>query len=557
MKRGFRTGNIDPAFDYTQGTGKMEPQELVRASSTSSRDEGGSGFHLSPVMAERAAARLCWVSMACALTAAVTFTLHQFLQPELRDRQDDTIFSLNLVAVLLFAAALVAVQRLKLQPASRVLHLGLAFEVLVAWCISYAETFLPIRPDEIVRGGSMVAVWIAFVLMLVRHTPLTTLAVASISALTWPAAYFFNVWQHGYDVAPWNRLVLWMFTPFMTACWAYFLTKRIFRIEMQAQKAEELGSYKLAYLLGEGGMGEVWRARHRLLARDAAIKIIRSDGRGSARQAEVLRKRFEREAKATARLECPHTVYIFDFGTTRQGAFYYVMELLNGISLQTMVERFGPQPAGRVIHFMKEVCLSLEEAHRKGLVHRDIKPNNIFSCRVGLETDFTKVLDFGLVKYTDSGQSTMLTQDGSSAGTPAYMAPEAAMGEEKVDGRLDLYSLGCVAYYLLTGRLVFEETNSTAMALAHVQKEPVPPSMRTELPVPACLDEIVLKCLAKKPDDRPVSASALSRMLEACTDVEPWTHEMSHEWWLEHLPENLAGVPALPMETVGESIDVR
>jgi len=507
-------------------------------------------------MAERAASRLCWVSMACALTAGVTFSLNHLLQPETRARQEDPVFALSLVAVLLFAAGLVAVQRLKLLPPLHVLSLGLVFEILVAWCISYAETFMPIKADEIVRGGSMVAVWIAFVLMLVRHTPLATLVVATVAAFTWPAAYYFNVWFHGYEVAPWNRLTLWMFTPFMTACWAYFLTKRIFRIEMQAQKAEELGSYKLAYLLGEGGMGEVWRARHRLLARDAAIKIIRGDGRGPARQVEVLRKRFEREAKATARLECPHTVYIFDFGTTRQGAFYYVMELLNGISLQTMVERFGPQPAGRVVHFLKEACLSLEEAHRKGLVHRDVKPNNIFACRVGLETDFTKVLDFGLVKHTDGGETTMLTQDGSSAGTPAYMAPEAAMGEEKVDGRLDLYSLGCVAYFLLTGRLVFEETNSTAMALAHVQKQPVPPSLRTELPVPPCLDEIILKCLEKKPDDRPVSASALRRMLEACTDIEPWTHETAHQWWLEHLPENLAGVPALPQDGSGESVDV-
>jgi serine/threonine-protein kinase len=535
----------------------MELQELAKASSGASQgDRDGPSFHLSPAMADRAAARLCWVSIACALTAGFTFLINHLLQPEFKARQMDPIFSLNLVAMLLFAAGLVALQRLKLVPAVHVLYFGLAFEVLVAWCISYAETFLAIRADEVVRGGSMVAVWIAFVMMLVRHTPMSALIVAMIAASSWPAAYFFNVWQHGYEVAPWNRLALWMFTPYMVAFWSFMLTKRIFRIEMQAQKAEELGSYKLAYLLGEGGMGEVWRARHRLLARDAAIKIIRGDERGPARHALVLRKRFEREAKATAQLECPHTVYIFDFGTTKQGSFYYVMELLNGISLQTMVERFGPQPAGRVIHFLKQACLSLEEAHRKGLVHRDIKPTNIFSCRLGLETDFTKVLDFGLVKNTGGGELTLLTQDGSSAGTPAYMAPEAAMGEEKVDGRLDLYSLGCVAYYLLTGRLVFEETNSTAMAVAHVQKPPVAPSRRTELAVPACLDEIILMCLAKRPEDRPVSASALIRMLDACLDIEPWTHEMAHEWWLEHLPENLAGAPVVLPEGVGASIDV-
>lgn len=537
----------------------MDHKELVRASTPASAGEGGgSPFHLNPAMAERAAARLCWVSMACALTAAVTFSIHHILQPEIRARQDDPVFSLNLVAVLLFAAALVAVQRLKLLPAVHVLHLGLFFEVLVAWCISYAETFIPIRADEIVRGGSMVAVWIAFVMMLVRHTPAASLIVATIAASMWPLAYAFNVWNHGYEIAPWNRLALWMFTPYMTAAWAFFLTKRIFRIEMQAQKAEELGSYKLAYMIGEGGMGEVWRARHSLLARDAAIKIIRTNGSGrsSARQADIMRKRFAREAKATARLECPHTVYIFDFGVTNRGEFYYVMELLNGISLQTMVERFGPQPASRVIHFMRQVCLSLEEAHRKGLVHRDIKPTNIFGCRVGLESDFAKVLDFGLVKYTDGGDTTMLTQDGSSAGTPAYMAPEAAMGEDRVDGRLDIYSLGCVAYFMLTGRLVFEESNSTAMALAHVQKEPVRPSEKTELPVPACLEEVIMQCLAKKPEDRPVSASAVARMLDACTEVEHWTQDQAHQWWVSHMPENLAGAPTLPSDGLRTSVDV-
>lgn len=537
----------------------METQELVRASTPISQGGGGgSPFRLNPAMAERAAARLCWVSTACALTAGFTFAINRLLQPEFQARQSDPIFSLNLVAMLLLAAALVAVQRLRLLPAVHVLRLGLVFEVLVAWGISYAETFLPIGADEVVRGGSMVAVWIAFVMMLVRHTPLSTLRVATIAASMWPAAYFFNVWQQGYEIAPWNRLALWMFPPYMVAFWAFLLTKRIFRVEMQAQKAEELGSYQLAYMLGEGGMGQVWRARHSLLARDAAIKIIRTDGkgRGSARQADVLRKRFEREAKATARLECPHTVYIFDFGVTSSGEFYYVMELLNGISLQTMVERFGPQPASRVIHFVKQVCQSLEEAHRKGLVHRDIKPTNIFSCRVGLESDFTKVLDFGLVKHTDNDQNTMLTQDGSSAGTPAYMAPEAAMGEEKVDGRLDLYSIGCVAYFMLTGRLVFEEATATATALAHVQKAPVPPSERSELRIPKSLDAVILKCLAKNPDDRPASASALIRMFESLDDIEPWEQEQAHEWWVRHLPENLAGAPAMPSDGLGTSIGV-
>jgi serine/threonine-protein kinase len=479
------------------------------------------------------------VSVVCALTAAAFFGFHRFLQPEMRAVQDNPLVLLNLLAVFLFAAGLVALRRLQLVPPIYIVNLGLVFEVLVAWCIGFFETFLPMSATEVVRGSSTVAVWLAFVTMLIRHTPLVTLLVGLVAASMWPLAYYVNLNLHGYDPLPWNRLGIWLFPPYLTAIWAHLMNKRIYRVELQASKAEELGSYQLIYQIGQGGMGDVWRARHRLLARDAAIKIIRPDlmMRNSARQAEMIRRRFEREARATSSLQCPHTIYIFDFGVTNDGSFYYVMELLNGISLQTLVERFGPQPAGRVVHILRQTCLSLEEAHRRSLVHRDIKPTNIFVCKLGLQRDFVKVLDFGLVKHTDPSVSTLLTQEGTSAGTPAYMAPEAAMGVEKVDGRLDLYSLGCVAYYLLTGHMVFEENTSTATALAHVQKPPVPPSQRTELPVPASLESAVLKCLAKKPDDRPRSAQELIRMLDACTDVPLWTPEMANEWWRVNLPE--------------------
>lgn len=508
-------------------------------------------------MVEKAAGRLCWVSMACAFTAGLLFITHRTLQPEMRAIQSHPIVAVNLVLVLLFSAGLVAAQRLHLVPGVYILRAGLFFEVLVAWCISFAETVLPLRPDEVVRGGSMVAVWIAFISMLVRHTPVVTSLVALLGGLTWPAAYLINLTLNGTDPLPASRLMVWLMPIIVVVFWVYFLNKRMFRIEAQAERAEELGSYQLVHKIGQGGMGDVWLARHRLIARDAAIKIIRPEliARDSARQAEMLRRRFEREARATATLQCPHTIYLFDFGMAHNGSFYFVMELLNGISFQRLVERFGPLPAGRVVFLLKQVCLSLEEAHRHHLVHRDIKPSNLFACRVGMQTDFVKVLDFGLVKRLDSGESALLTMDGTSAGTPAYMSPEAALGHDKVDGRMDIYSLGCVAYFLLTGHMVFEESTPTAVALAHVQKEPIPPGQRSELPVPASLERVLMKCLAKDPKDRPRSAQDLSQMLEECTDVPQWNWPEAAEWWARHLPQN--ATEPQPMEEAAPPSPVR
>jgi serine/threonine protein kinase len=219
-----------------------------------------------------------------------------------------------------------------------------------------------------------------------------------------------------------------------------------------------MGSYRLVTLLGKGGMGEVWRARHHMLARDAAIKLIQPDllSRKSGNSAVLLRRRFEQEAKATALLRSPHTVERYDFGVTRDGVFYYVMGLLDGIDLETLVKKFGPQPLARVVNILRQVCRLLADAHSHGMIHRDIKPTNIFLCRMGNEYDFAKVLDFGLVKILN-GNETQMTVEGATTGTPAYMAPELALGNSDLDARADLYGLGCVAYWLTTGSLVFEE----------------------------------------------------------------------------------------------------
>jgi serine/threonine-protein kinase len=305
-------------------------------------------------------------------------------------------------------------------------------------------------------------------------------------------------------------------------------------------QARRMGSYQLVEHVGHGGMGEVWKARHEMLARSAMIKMIKPGlaGDGTPMGSSRALKRFHREARATAALESPHTVKLFDFGTTSGGVFYYVMEMLAGVDLETLVERFGPVPAGRAVHLLRQACRSLTEAHSSGLIHRDIKPANIFTCRLGLEYDFVKVLDFGLVKRTYLGEGeSRLTADGLVSGTPAYIAPETVSSEEKVDGRADLYSLGCTAYWLLTGKLVFEGANQMKVVMDHVQTPPVPPSQRTELEISNGLEEIVMACLEKDPARRPRDALEVDRRLAALGLDDAWSGERAEKWWKVHLPE--------------------
>jgi serine/threonine-protein kinase len=212
------------------------------------------------------------------------------------------------------------------------------------------------------------------------------------------------------------------------------------------------------------------------------------------------------------------------------------MELLDGISLQTLVTAFGPQPASRVVYLLRQICRSLEEAHGQGLVHRDLKPSNVMLCKVAHAHDFIKVLDFGLAKCIAPENLSLLTMEGATAGTPGYMAPEVAMGDGNVDGRADLYAVGCVAYFLLTGTTVFQDTNPMAVALKHVQAVPDPPSQRTELPIPSGLERVVLECLAKTPAGRPASARELHEML-AQSGAGAWTDRDAADWWDRHLPQ--------------------
>ena len=303
-----------------------------------------------------------------------------------------------------------------------------------------------------------------------------------------------------------------------------------------------VGSYRLMEQLGSGGMGEVWRARHRLLARPAAVKLIRQSGAPGVTREQLVR-RFEREAQITASLRSPHTVQLYDFGVTDSGNFYYVMELLEGLDLQSMVKGFGPQPVERVVMLLRQACRSLAEAHEHGLVHRDIKPANLFVTRLAHEYDYLKVLDFGIVKDRPEGpELSVLSAQGFLPGTPAFMAPEIASGEGQVDGRADLYSLACTAYWAVTGRLVFEASTPLQMLLHHIETPPVPPSEISELPIAKEFEAILMKCLEKNPADRFTSALEVdARLADAPTDGR-WTQEEARAWWLMHAPERLSGL---------------
>jgi eukaryotic-like serine/threonine-protein kinase len=288
--------------------------------------------------------------------------------------------------------------------------------------------------------------------------------------------------------------------------------------------------YVLEEKIGSGGMGEVWRARHRTLGRLAAVKRIRPDVLDLLPEhGEMARRRFEREARATACLRSPHAVTLYDFGTEADGAFYFAMELLDGMDLNALVKRDGPQPAGRVVEILRQACDALAEAHALGLVHRDIKPSNLFLCRTALDGDFVKVLDFGLAKWVHDDGRSRLTMEQATTGTPAYIAPEAALGQE-VDGRADIYCLACVGYWLLTGSTVFQASQAMAMLLAHINETPQAPSRKSELPVPESLDRLILRCLAKNPAERPAGAEELARLLEEC-GAQPWTAARARSWW--------------------------
>jgi serine/threonine-protein kinase len=299
----------------------------------------------------------------------------------------------------------------------------------------------------------------------------------------------------------------------------------ISRPRPQAAEATHLGQYRIGQQIGAGAMGEVYLAEHRLLKRPCALKLIRRD---RLRDPRAL-ARFEREVRLTATLSHPNTVEIYDCGRASDGRYYYVMEYLPGLSLEALVERHGPMPPGRAVYLLRQLCQALREAHAVGLIHRDIKPSNIIAARRGGMDDVAKLLDFGLVRPAES-PSPHLSGEGQILGTPLFMSPEQAAGDRELDRRSDLYSLGAVAYYLLTGRPPFDGGGGMAVLVAHARDPVVPPSL-IRAGIPEDLEHVVLRCLEKDAADRFADAESLERALHDCACSGEWDQDRAARWW--------------------------
>jgi serine/threonine-protein kinase len=433
-------------------------------------------------------------------------------------------------------------------PSPTLVTIALIFEVGGSYGIAFAEyqgfaTGLTTGDGTLAGFGlSWVGVWVPLFTVVVPTPPLRAAVAAALSVTAVPVAAA-TATATGAMTVPMTGEEFFFYLVFpygLVVVVAFVGAHVVYRLGRAVREAQELGSYRLVELLGEGGMGEVWRAEHQMLARPAAIKLVRPEmlgGAGEEGRRQAL-SRFEREAQATAAMRSPHTVELYDFGVTDDGSFYYVMELLDGLDLERLVLDFGPQPVARVVHILGQVCQSLAEAHEHGLIHRDVKPANIYVCRLGRDLDWVKVLDFGLVKASgrEGRPSLDVTAGDVIRGTPAFMAPEQVTGEWPVDGRTDLYAVGCVGYWLLAGQLVFEGRTPVDTMMHHVEAPPVPPSRRTGVTIPDALEDAVLRCLAKNPADRPPTADALAVMLRDVPLAEPWDDDRARAWWDAHRP---------------------
>jgi tRNA A-37 threonylcarbamoyl transferase component Bud32 len=316
--------------------------------------------------------------------------------------------------------------------------------------------------------------------------------------------------------------------PFFAACIAVYAAHLIHGARMSAFQARQLAQYHLTRLIGQGGMGQVFEAEHLLLKRSCAIKLIQPERSMDDRALQ----RFEREVRATAKLTHPHTIEIYDYGQTKEGVFFFAMELLPGMNLRELVKGSGPLPPARAVHFLMEVCEALHEAHTEGLIHRDIKPANIFASQRGGIYDFTKLLDFGVVRETKADSQQSITSH-KVAGTPDFMSPEQATRPDQIDARSDIYALGAVAYYLLTGRPPFVGDSPMQVMLAQINQVPEnPSSFRSG--IPSDLESVVMRCLTKNVDQRTASAIQLRDELEKCESAGAWTQQDAATWWNQH-----------------------
>ena len=522
---------------HASGHRLLRPQEVV------SEPTGAATRGLSAEILTRSARRLRILALMYAFTFLMAGFVPSLVLPNTRALLlANFIYWVPDVIAIVVALGVAAFTFYKGAPLSTVMNVGLVFLVLSNYGIAIAEYINPSRLDNNGwLGLSWVAVWTPLYTVVVPSRPIKALiaTVLSVSSVPLVIGLMIGTGRTTFQPGPAQFFFAIVFPYLLIVALSYAGQRVVYALGKEATRAQELGSYRLTERLGKGGMGEVWRATHRLLARPAAIKLLHPSAR-DAPDGEMAMRRFEREAQVTSQLRSPHTVELWDFGVAGDGRFYYVMELLEGLDLDALVKRHGPVSAERAIFLLRQVCHSLAEAEGHGLVHRDIKPANILVCRYGGEHDFVKVLDFGIVKVTHAtAQEAMATQTNVLRGTPAFIAPEQVLSANDIDGRADIYSLGCVASWLLTGDLVFRGDTPIAVMMHHAHTAPVPVSQRSELAIPPELDQLILSCLEKDPARRPQSARELSRRLAGIAVTEPWSEERAESWWLRHEPDAL------------------
>ncbi len=481
------------------------------------------------------------LALMCTGFVAVTFLLSLWLRQLAFNRSS----VLLLVAGAAFAALWLLLRGAPKSPQFvRIVELSTLFIGTAAFSGMALAMNMLANPDMFVRTllTYMLLVYAVYVPSTARHT----LLVAGLMTVPLLSSIFvaFRAWDpalHDPPAAPWPKgqigdmaypatLVTAFFWAIVVAMAASF-SHTIYGLRKAVSDIRRLGQYTLEEKLGEGGMGVVYRASHAMLRRPTAIKLLLPERAG----AEAL-ARFEREVRRTAMLTHPNTVTVFDYGQTTDGVFYYAMELLEGASLEQIVEIDGPQPPERVVYLLDQVAASLAEAHDAGLIHRDIKPGNILVVDRGGISDLVKVVDFGLVKdvRSDAASDATITTTDSITGTPHYMAPETVTAPDTVDARTDIYALGAVGYWLLTGTHVFRGNTVMEVLAHHLHTAPEPPSIRMNGPVERDLEKVLLACLAKRPDDRPPSAHALRDQLRACHAAARWTNQRASHWWIAH-----------------------
>jgi eukaryotic-like serine/threonine-protein kinase len=514
---------------------EAEPQRLdLSVWNAAEAMRGAANRQLSGNLLEAAVRRLGQIGLFGALAFAAYFGWAMLLG----GRNLGPVFGTALgaaIAGVALSLALFGVTRLPKIPRQNVADLGNVYLFAVSLALGILRHSQPSAPSDLLRQVSPVVIPLLAFGALIPTVPSKALAIMLLAAAMDPLGLMLMRAHTHYDA---GQLVVVVSSPLLAALVAQQISKVVHHLTERIVKAREVGSYKLVERLGVGGMAEVWRANHRMLRRPAAVKLIRPKvliDHGPADSERLLRL-FTREVRITASLRSPHTIQIYDFGITREGAFYYVMELLDGIDLMTLVERFGPQPAERVASLMKQVCHSLREAHARAFVHRDVKPANILTCSVGGDFDFVKVLDFGLVLDRHLTHEE-LEDEKQFVGTPAVMAPEMLRFQAPVDARADLYQLGCVGYWLLTGKRVFEAQTRADMLVMHAHQKPVLPSKRIDRPMHAGLEALVMQCLEKNPNKRPQTAHELSEALSTLQFERRWTDERAELWWKQNRPE--------------------